>query len=364
MEMHPSPNGDGSPRDAQAAKLSYKFQRLREKLRHAIASGELSGKLPGERQLAKRFRVNAKTLSKALTDLAAEGLLDRSIGRGTFVNSDGSDRAASPIRTSDRWLIICAPDQVNLTLIKLICDANPNSHVITDTSNLRPSLLNQFKAAIDFEAAQTPETVLRDLLVRGINVVLVDRESSTYLMNAVEVDRTLGTACLARDLMLAGHTQFFAIERRGHTAVVDAIRRAAQRYAPRAAVDHGFAADVPAALQRGCTAFLCETRQTAVQVREVLESRGAAIPGAVSLAAVGAGIGHYPCSGYFVTAEQKAEAIISLLRDGNNKRPTTLWLTGAYVDLGTTAPPPSAIHTRTATQADAVQGGQWKSITA
>ncbi len=56
--------------------LSYKFQRLREKVRTAITSGELTGKLPGERILAKRFSCNAKTLSKALTDLAAEGLLE------------------------------------------------------------------------------------------------------------------------------------------------------------------------------------------------------------------------------------------------------------------------------------------------
>ena len=60
--------------------LSYKFQRLRERLREAISNGELAGKLPGERALAKQFQVNAKTLSKALTDLAAEGILDRSIG--------------------------------------------------------------------------------------------------------------------------------------------------------------------------------------------------------------------------------------------------------------------------------------------
>src|SRR4051812_5036273 len=41
--------------EANATRLSYKFQRLREKLRNAVASGELSGKLPGERTLAKRF---------------------------------------------------------------------------------------------------------------------------------------------------------------------------------------------------------------------------------------------------------------------------------------------------------------------
>src|SRR3954470_23442881 len=86
--------------------LSYKFQRLRERLRAAVASGELVGKLPGERALARRFHVNAKTLSKALTDLAAEGLLDRSIGRGTYV------RGSTPVndRTAQRWLIVGEAD--------------------------------------------------------------------------------------------------------------------------------------------------------------------------------------------------------------------------------------------------------------
>src|SRR5438876_321031 len=77
-----------SSREIQSTeRLSYKFQRLRERLRDAVASGELAGKLPGERELARRFKANPKTLSKALTDLAAEGLLERSIGRGTYVRS-------------------------------------------------------------------------------------------------------------------------------------------------------------------------------------------------------------------------------------------------------------------------------------
>src|SRR5215471_19763548 len=99
-------NQDVNPVDLQEqgqdVRLSYKFQRLRERLRQAIASGELSGKLPGERQLSRRFRVNAKTLSKALTDLAAEGLLERSIGRGTFVRGAAEPAPAN----TDRWLIV------------------------------------------------------------------------------------------------------------------------------------------------------------------------------------------------------------------------------------------------------------------
>src|SRR5438093_6106934 len=93
----------------QDVRLSYKFQRLRERLRQAVASGELSGKLPGERQLSRRFRVNAKTLSKALTDLAAEGLLERSIGRGTFVRG----QQTTPQSVEEKWLLICDPDQLH-----------------------------------------------------------------------------------------------------------------------------------------------------------------------------------------------------------------------------------------------------------
>ena len=99
--------GQEGPRRTTASsddKLSYKFQRLRERLREAIVSGEFCGKLPGERQLAKRFHVNAKTLSKALTDLAAEGLLDRSIGRGTYVKGSAPAPAAQ-----GRWLALCEP---------------------------------------------------------------------------------------------------------------------------------------------------------------------------------------------------------------------------------------------------------------
>src|SRR5215469_7514129 len=99
---------------ATRPQVSYKFQRLREKLRESIASGELQGKLPGERTLARRFHVNAKTLSKALTDLAAEGVLDRSIGRGTYVKGS----APAPSAMTGRLLVLCEPQQQNACIIE------------------------------------------------------------------------------------------------------------------------------------------------------------------------------------------------------------------------------------------------------
>src|SRR3978361_19488 len=128
MEANISIGSNTPPRTG----LSYKFQRLREKLRQAIRSGELSGKLPGERALAKRFHVNAKTLSKALTHLAAEGILGRSIGRGTSV------KGHAPVAASaKRWLLVCNADQVGWEVIQLLRAAHPDLDVITDITSLR-----------------------------------------------------------------------------------------------------------------------------------------------------------------------------------------------------------------------------------
>ncbi|HKQ48315.1 MAG TPA: GntR family transcriptional regulator [Phycisphaerae bacterium] len=76
-------------------RLSYKFQRLREQIRAAIAGGEFAGQLPGERELGRRFAANAKTINKALCDLSSEGLLIRRIGRGTFVATRNGQAAES-----------------------------------------------------------------------------------------------------------------------------------------------------------------------------------------------------------------------------------------------------------------------------
>jgi DNA-binding LacI/PurR family transcriptional regulator len=78
-----------------SAGLSYKFQRVRERLRQAIENNELTEKLPGERELSRRYGANPKTINKALTDLATEGLLVRHVGRGTFVSRSTGGKSGS-----------------------------------------------------------------------------------------------------------------------------------------------------------------------------------------------------------------------------------------------------------------------------
>lgn len=318
-------------RGRREAGLSYKFQRLRERIRQAIESGELAGKLPGERTLARRFHANAKTLSKALTDLAAEGLLDRSIGRGTYVKGTAPQPTAQ-----GPWLLLCDPGAEQSPLVRLILEANPTAQVISNLATLRPSFINPFCAVIDL-AQSTPESIRRELVVRNLPFIAVGREPLTFSTHCIMLDRALGAAHLGRELLLSGHRHFAVIDHRGDTEVYEALRKTAARCAPESIVDRGNIEDLPALVQNGVTALICGSAASAKQVRNRLSEMNVAIPQQIALAAVGSIADEAPCTGYFVTVQQEAQAILQILRELSQRRPATFWLVGKYQDKGTCA---------------------------
>jgi len=309
--------------------LSYKFQRLRERLREAITKGELTGKLPGERSLAKQFQVNAKTLSKALTDLAAEGILDRSIGRGTYVKGTAP---AAP--SAERWLVLADNDTPE-ELLSSLRSKNAGLHVMTDAvDRMRPSFINQFSAVIDL-ASNTPESFLRDLVVRNISVVAVGREPKMYSMNAVMVDAQLGASRLARQLLLAGHRKFAVATDRGETGFVQAVQQTARHFDESSTVDAIYPTEASAAVKAGATAVLCDSSATARDVAANLAKAGAS----AEIMAAGISNGDSTVSGYYVSTDEIATAVASLLTPTQSTRPSVLWLAGTYANRGTTAMP-------------------------
>jgi GntR family transcriptional regulator len=62
---------------------------IEEQLAERIASGELQAgeRLPPERDLARDLNVSRMTVRQALSSLAGRGLVERGVGRGTFVSS-------------------------------------------------------------------------------------------------------------------------------------------------------------------------------------------------------------------------------------------------------------------------------------
>jgi DNA-binding transcriptional regulator YhcF (GntR family) len=314
-------NSDNS--SATSERLSYKFQRLRERIRQAIADGELSGKLPGERELARRFDANPKTLSKALTDLAGEGLLDRSIGRGTYLRGSGPEP-----QTDDRWLILATPAQAQSSIVELLQQRNPRAEIAT-TSVLRPTFISQFNAVIDLDGS-APESFYRDLLVRGIPVLLMDREPSGQKAHAVVLDYRHAASCLARDLFLAGHRRVLVVGAADST--VQSVRMAAGRYSPHAAVQAAAIDDSGAILNSGSTAILCEGESAIRRVRELSGTYPQLARTSISAVAVLSG--DPICSGIFIQCAQLVDAGVELIRSSTH-RPSVEWLTGTYCERGT-----------------------------
>ncbi|HBC89376.1 MAG TPA: hypothetical protein DCZ94_20745 [Lentisphaeria bacterium] len=69
-----------------------KYSRLKEVLKADILSGRIDDRLPGEFELAKRFKMSYMTVRKAVGELVEEGLLYRVSGEGTFVSRPGRRR--------------------------------------------------------------------------------------------------------------------------------------------------------------------------------------------------------------------------------------------------------------------------------
>jgi hypothetical protein len=309
-------------------RLSYKFQRLRERIRQAIDSGEISGKLPGERVLARRFKVNAKTLSKALTDLAAEGVLERSIGLGTFV------RGAAAAKAGQRCLVLHDRDDAFAGLTGMLACDDIEVQAHDRLLDLPPSLLAPHKSVIVLTSAVSDAT-LRDLVVRGKTVVSVERRVKPYVTHAVMIDRAGALVDLARRMIRDGHRALMIVDDHHPDVAADAKASLA---ATGADIRVGGLSDVAPALEAGVTGLLCTRGETARRAIDVCRESGRAVPSQVSVVAVGRLPGDAPCTGRFVDSESIVEAVRLLLRDASPHRPITLWLDGDFVDAGTTQP--------------------------
>lgn len=81
------------------------FRQIVSQVERAVAEGVLSpgARLPTSRGLANRLRVNRLTVSRAYAEMAASGLIESHVGRGTFIRSGATtvSRAGSGWNGSD-----------------------------------------------------------------------------------------------------------------------------------------------------------------------------------------------------------------------------------------------------------------------
>jgi DNA-binding transcriptional regulator YhcF (GntR family) len=324
--------GGASP---TARRLSYKFQRLRERIRAAIEAGELVGKLPGERHLARQFNVNAKTLSKALTDLAAEGVLERNIGLGTFV------RGAADAAPRSRLLLISdalageADPAAAASLVSALRAAGLDVDAHDDPADLPPSLLAPYDVVL--VGRRVSEQTLRDLIVRGKTVITLDRVTTPYSTHALLTHTERCAVTAARRLYDLGHRRLMVV----NDGDSDAAPRSAMAEAlPDVDWRHTSTEQVAAAVREGYTAAVCVGPMNGARLLTACRGGEVLVPADLSITAFGRLHGAAPCDGQFVEDADMARAVADVVRVGLPHRPLTLWLTGTAVDAGTVGPPP------------------------
>ncbi|MCG3138637.1 MAG: hypothetical protein HJJLKODD_02503 [Phycisphaerae bacterium] len=221
--------------------LSYKFQRLRESIRQAVENGELENKLPGERELAKRFGVNAKTISKALTDLTSEGLLVRKVGRGTFVAL--RQPVAIPAVNRRQFLWLCS-EQVDSAVQENFFELarqklEEHGHQLTmhrlptdDLGELPerclPVSLLKHQAGLIFYSVLPSRPLLADLARRHMPVVLCNQRNRWMKLNTVMGDYSRGVFEMTEHLILQGHRRIQLVADRRQPGVIDQALRGYQ----------------------------------------------------------------------------------------------------------------------------------------
>lgn len=84
-ELETDGRAGDAPRSKAKASPMPTYMRLRELLRTAIERGDYEQRrLPTDSELTERFGVSRHTVRQAMSELAAEGLIRREPGRGTF----------------------------------------------------------------------------------------------------------------------------------------------------------------------------------------------------------------------------------------------------------------------------------------
>jgi DNA-binding LacI/PurR family transcriptional regulator len=355
----------GGEQSRSRGELSYKYQRLRERLRAAVSAGEFAGKLPGERELARRFAANAKTINKALNDLAMEGLVLRHVGRGTFVA--GSTPVIPLPATSSRRFLSIHPaqsdgdeaQQVLLRLREALVSKGHRVDQIAMELDEAGELADDQLTYRDFRqvdgvvlTARPSGRLLSNLRRRRLSVVVVDNYSEAVRLPCVLSDQSHGAFVLCERCIQLGHRNIrLLIDAHSLPAAAAAqagYRAAMQHYGlkPLSTIQVVPEMDWSPLFSESdrAGAALCVSSGVAARVAEEASRRGLSIPADLSVAAicrVGEGLAEKNgITSYQVDAGRLLRWAAELVAErSNSSNPPMVIVPGRLHDRGTLVRP-------------------------
>ncbi len=159
--LHTPPMSSPPAADAGTPSFSPLYQQIRALILQSLQAGEWKPgePIPSEIELAARFRVSQGTVRKAIDELAADNLLVRRQGKGTFVATH-------------------AEQQVQYRFLKLVPDQGsptsegPAERTIVDCRRVRASA--EVARALALRAGDAVLQVCRVLAYAGVPTILED----------------------------------------------------------------------------------------------------------------------------------------------------------------------------------------------
>jgi DNA-binding LacI/PurR family transcriptional regulator len=293
-----------------------KHKEISRHLLSEIGSGRYKpgSKLPSEARLVRQFGVSRPTVGRALRDLAAEGLIERRAGSGTYV------RPTTP-HSSARILGLIVPGLASTEIFQIVCGeiaslarvhdfgllwgGSANPRVDTDASLkhaeeickqfIERRISGVFFAPAELQTGQEESNtrLAESLRQAGIPVVLIDRDLLNFPKRSdfdlVCIDNIAGGCMIAEHLIKLGCRRLFFVARPLSATTVNArvagIREALvrNRLEPELGWIHsGDPSDLKfvRALTAGWSAdaFICANDDTAAVLMRSLESQGARVP--------------------------------------------------------------------------------------
>ncbi len=341
---------------------SPKYMQVKQSLLNKIQNKEL---LPGERlesesEFAQRYQVSMITIRKALSELANEGYLNRTKGKGTFV--------AYPSASSRRLvaLTISCKDYQDSSVLQIIRGAQRilsdfQYAMIVEWNQSGPEeelaiiqkLITQgVEGFLIYPFDPVPSTSNYQIIdKKGIPYVLIDRYNPDYKTRFAGCDNYNGAILATRELLIRKHTKikfasyhfFLSSEQERYDGYCNAMRQAGLAVSDAnllkdTDIDYDdLAADI---LARKTTAIVCCNDKLALKMMSQLSVRGIRIPQDVSVF----GFDDWSGSQRFAVSlstlkqdfeEEGANAAVLLINSiqGRFRRPDTRLLSGAQLIL-------------------------------
>jgi GntR family transcriptional regulator len=211
----PAGAGEGLPASTSAASPTFSplYRQIKSLITQSLESGEWKpGEIiPSEVELAARYKVSQGTVRKAIDELAADNLLVRRQGKGTFVATHNEDRAQF------RFLRLLADDDVEHPHISrlLECRRLRASAEIARQLDLKPSdpvVLIRRLLQFDGEATVLDEIWLPGGVFRGLTLerlseykgplyAMFETEFGTRMIRASEKIRAVAADPAVADLL-------------------------------------------------------------------------------------------------------------------------------------------------------------------